>query len=205
MVSMVKLPDMSALAFDESSHTYCLNGMNLPSVTTLMEPLSNAKYSGVSKGMLEKAAARGTAVHNAAEFYLNYGIEEIEPEYMPWFQAFLCWHREYQPKVVATEMRLFHKILMYAGTADLLAYIGGKLTLVDYKTTAQYSEMTFPVQLEAYAQSLASHGIHVEQKAILQLKKDGTYKFEIYPAKDAERWTVFGALLTLGGYIRKHK
>lgn len=204
MVSMVKLPELSELTFDEGQHIYRLNGIELPRVTTLMKPLSDAKYSGVAKGSLEKAAIRGTAVHTAAEFFLNYGIKEIDPQYSTWFQAFLDWEAKYKPDVVGTEVRLYHKILRYAGTADLIAYIDGKLTIVDFKTTAQFSDMTFPVQLEAYAQMLASHGITIEQKAILQIKKDGTYRYEIYPAKDAARWAVFGALLTLGGYIKQY-
>lgn len=65
--------------------------------------------------------------------------------------------------------------------------------------------MTCGVQLEAYAQALASHGIKVEQKKILHLKKDGRYDDRSYPANDAQRWRVFGSLKCVYDYIQSYK
>ena len=94
-----------------------------------------------------------------------------------------------------------HRLIRYAGTADLVAYIDSELTLVDYKTTYTISDMTCGVQLEAYAQALENMGDKVQKKGILHLKKDGTYEFRGYPIKDVDRWRVFGALKMVYDYI----
>lgn len=41
------IPDFPELTFEEKGHTYHLNGLEVPSVTTVMKPLSNDFYSTV--------------------------------------------------------------------------------------------------------------------------------------------------------------
>ena len=107
--------------------------------------------------------------------------------------------------MVGSEIKLYHKIMRYAGTADLVAWIDEKLTLVDYKTTSKLIEMNCGVQLEAYAKALASHGIEVQEKRIVQLKRDGKFVEMKFKASDTRRWTVFGALKTVYDYIESSK
>ncbi len=83
-----KLPEMTGLTFDPCGHTYRLSGLAIPSVTTLMKPLSNAVYQTVDPKILEKAANRGTAIHNAAENYVKFGIEDVPPALAGYFDAF---------------------------------------------------------------------------------------------------------------------
>ena len=193
------------LDFQEKTHTYKLNGQVIPSVTTIMKPLSDNKYSTVRADVLENAANKGSIVHNAIENYLKFGIEDISEEYKPYFLAFLEFLSDKQPTILATETKVYHKHLRYAGTVDLVCIINGEVYLIDYKTTAVLIEMLTKVQLEAYAKALESHEFKVDKKAILHLKKDGTYRFEPHDNNDSECWTVFGCLLTVNSYITKHK
>ena len=110
-----------------------------------------------------------------------------------------------KPEVLGNECRLYHKSLRYAGTADLPCIVKGKTVMVDVKTTSQLLEMLARVQLEAYVKGFESHGVQFDGKAILHLRRDGTYKFEPYPLRDPDAWRVFGALLTVNGYIQKFK
>ena len=192
------------LDFDERSHTYKLNGLVIPSVTTLMNLLSKAEYDGVREGVLENAANRGTAVHNAIENYINFGIEDISEELNPYFLAFLRFLSDKQPNILATEKKVYHKFLRYAGTVDFICEIDGKVYLIDFKTTAVLMKMLTEVQLEAYKKAIESHGLRIDAKAVLHLKKDGTYRFEPQE-NDGECWGVFGALLTVNSYIKKYK
>ena len=59
---MVEIPKFPELTFDEATHLYRLNGAELPSVTTVMKPLSTEVYGGVDEWVMERAAGRGTAV-----------------------------------------------------------------------------------------------------------------------------------------------
>lgn len=200
-----EIPEAAGLEFDEASHTYRLDGLIVPSVSAIMEPLSRAKYSGISERTLGRAADKGTAVHNCIENWIKFGIEDIPPEHMGYFQAFKDWWNEFRPVVVGSEIRVCHPLMRYGGTIDLVAYIADELTLVDYKSTYVISDMTCGVQLEAYAQALGSMGVKVQRKKILHLKKDGCYDIREYPAADVQRWRVFGALKTVYDYIESSK
>lgn len=191
---------LDALEFDEVEHVYNLGGTEIPSVTTVMNPLMQDKYSGISQSVLDKAADRGTAIHNSIENFLKYDIDDIEPEYRGYFDAFLRFWEDYQPELVRSEVRMYHKLFLYAGTADLLCFIDGRLVLIDYKSTAEIYEMTCRIQLEAYWQALASFGIVPDEKWILHLRKDGSYRIGRFPRKDNLAWRVFGALKVLYDY-----
>ena len=164
---MVEIPKFPELTFDEATHLYRLNGAELPSVTTVMKPLSTEVYGGVDEWVMERAAGRGTAVHNAVENWSLYGIEDIAPEYRGYFDGFLAWVQEMRPEVLGNECRLYHKALRYAGTADLPCIIKGKAVMVDVKTTSQLQEMLARVQLEAYVKGFESHNVQFDGKAIL--------------------------------------
>lgn len=200
---ILTVPEFTELVFDETPHIYLLDGIQIPSVSNVMEPLNRVKYDGISEKTLERAADKGTAVHNGIENFLKFNIIDIPPEHRGYMDAFLDWWELMKPVVVGSEIRMYHKIMRYAGTCDLLCYIGDELNLIDYKSTYTVSEMTCGVQLEAYAQALASHGIEVARKRILHLKRDGAYKVFDFPVKDAVRWRVFGACKIVYDYTHE--
>ena len=193
------------LVFDEIKHRYFLNGYVLPSVTQIMKPLSSVEYKDVDEAVLMRAAERGTAVHEAIEYKIKYDFDDCPAEYEEYYKAFLKFAQDYKPKWISSEMRTYHRQLMYAGTVDLICEIDGEKVLVDFKTSSKINHMLTGVQLEAYAQALSSYGVDVDYKAILHLKKDGKYSFERYEKNDSESWNCFGALLTVEQYINKHQ
>lgn len=199
------LPNTPELGFDEATHIYTLYGQKIPSVTQLMAPLTAAVYGGVNTEVLNNAADRGTEVHEAAENYANFGIEDISPENRAYFDGFRQWFDTVKPEVVSTEFKTYHKYLIYGGTVDLLAYINGHLYLIDYKTTYNVEKMLTRVQLEAYKQALISHGIPVERKAILHLTKTGRARLLEYDTYDTQAWEVFGSLVNVNNYIRDNR
>lgn len=203
---MVTINEFPELSFDEARHIYKLNGFDIPSVTTTMKPLSDDVYGSIDKDVLGKAAARGTAVHNAIENYIKFGIEDIPPEHKGYFEAFKRWYVEHDVHPFGNEVRLYHKGLMYAGTADMIASVDGVDTLVDFKTSAEVQGALCGVQLEAYDKAIQSHtGKCLDRKAILHIKKDGTYRMIEYKPNDIECWRVFTALLTVRNYKIKNK
>lgn len=76
--TMIEVPELPELTFEDSTHTYRLNGIVIPSVSTLMEPLTAAKYKGISEATLDRAADKGTSVHNAIENYIKFGMCHVE-------------------------------------------------------------------------------------------------------------------------------
>ena len=199
---MIEIPSFPELTFEEESHIYRLNGTEIPSVTTLMNPLSSSFYKTVDPAVLERAARRGTAVHNANENYALYGIEDISPAYAGYFAGFKEWWDKTQPVLLATESRVYHKILGYAGTEDLLCLINDRVTMIDYKTSASVNQMLCGVQLEGYDRAFESHGIKVDDRFILHRARDGPYKL-IRFERSPKCWSVLAALLTVHNYINE--
>ena len=193
--------DMSRLAFDEKKHIYSLDGVVLPSVTQILRPVTECFYSGIDPDVLQKAADRGTAIHSAIETWIDYQMDTIVVDaYRGYFNAFLTWWGDRNPVPLATELRTYHKILMYAGTVDLIAEIDGKTVLVDYKSSVSVNMKAYALQLEAYQQALKSHGIITAGKMVLHLKPDGTYE-EALSGNDPTFWLTFNSLKVVHDYI----
>ena len=202
MMEALNLPE---LTFDERRHIYKLNGVALPSVTTVMKPLSGDVYGNIDKAILDRAAKRGTAVHNAIENYVKFGIEDIPPEHEGYFNGFLDWFKEHKVVPYGTEVKLYHKSLLYAGTADMLAQVDGVDMLIDFKTSASVQSMLCGVQLEAYSRAYCTHaGVSEFGEAIIHLKKDGTYEMLPFGDDATECWRVFTALMTVRNYKQKY-
>ena len=192
------------LSFEPKKHVYKLNGILIPSVSEIMRPLSTAEYGTIDENILAQAAERGSSVHEAIENYIKFEIEDCDPAYQAYFDAFLSWKARYGVEIVASETAVYHKAFMYAGTVDILCMIKDALWLVDIKTTAKLNRMLTDVQLTAYNQALASHNVKTDHKAVLLLKKDGSVLFE--PVDDDPKpWATFGALLTVYGHIQRHR
>ena len=199
MENLIELPE---LEFLEEPHLYKLNGIEIPSVSEVMKPLSSSVYGEIDPYVLRAAANRGTVVHEAIENYLNYGVEDIPATYSGYLDAFIQFWKEYKPKLIAAEYRMYHKYLMYAGTCDLLVEIDGERWLIDNKTSSRVEKMLTRVQLEAYKKGLATHGIRVDRKAILHLKKTGKHSFIEHPREDPKAWDVFTSCKTVNDYIK---
>ena len=124
------------------------------------------------------AGTRGKGVHNIAEKILenrNYradgNLEEIYGKYLNPFRNFI---NDYKPKVIETEKVVRSDKYGIGGSLDQLLEIGGKLWLVDIKTSkAIYN--TFHLQLGFYNQALKEEGIETEKQMILHLPGNGKY------------------------------
>lgn len=107
MEEKIEVPQFPELEFEEKKHVYTLRGMELPSVTKIMQPLSSYIYSRVDAKTLNAAADKGTAVHGACESYIKFGIVDIPTAYSGYMDAFLKWYAEYSPMVLASETKLY--------------------------------------------------------------------------------------------------
>ena len=191
-----------ALHFDEAKHVYTVDGEMFPSVTTIIKPITDAYYGAIDNRVLEVAASRGTAVHNAIELWNDMQVEDIPEEFYGYFGAYKDWFEERKPIIDASELRMFHPILRYAGTCDLLCTIDGEKVLVDYKTSSKVIDKAYRLQMEAYKMMLEKAGIKIDRKVCLHLQKNGKFKEHIYPAKDPESVKVFNACLEIYRYNR---
>lgn len=172
--------------FDEQSHTYLVDGEEVPSVTTILQPLTSRAYSAVNPSVLEYARNRGTAVHEALEMY-DLGIEpEVYPEIEGFIRAYLEWSQIYQPNWIGVEQIVYNQRSGYIGTLDRIGYLNGtELAIVDIKTSQPTKEALVSVccQTFAYAYAYTNEdyitGSYRNIKRYgLFLKADGSYRFQ---------------------------
>jgi hypothetical protein len=123
----------------------------------------------------ERAKARGTEVHRAAEA-IALGAPtplispELKAEIEPYVQQLVRWLETWKPKFVLAEAPVYNVTYRYAGTCDGVFEIDGRRYLFDYKTTPKgpdarsrppYSETA--LQLAAYA--------HAEEVGVLSQQR----------------------------------
>lgn len=186
MMVQEHLRALPALEFEEDRHLYTLGGMRLPSVTQVMEPMSLMLYRDVPEDALMAAADRGTRAHEQVSNFVRYGILESDEDTQPYVDAFLRFAQDRRPALAASELRVFHALMGYAGTIDLIGYVepdsGEGVDVIDLKCTAAYHPVMLATQIGAYAAALQSQGIRVRGRYGLQLMKTGQYRFE--PVED---------------------
>jgi len=164
--------------FIEDGHRYVVNGIELPSVSKIMESLSKEKYANIDVVTLERASKRGTKVHKTVELFENLGLLATDDmrEYLIEYQIA---KRLYNIEVCNTELMMTNG--RYCGTVDQISLLDGHLCIVDIKATSMINTDLLEVQLAGYLQLAYDNGFIIEKTYVLQLKKDG-FKFkEIIP------------------------
>lgn len=177
---------MSDLEFKEETHQYFYKGLEVPSVTQIISASNQGALDNIPISILDNASERGTAVHQAIEFYNKYRFANISEEYETYFKAYQNWYKSNQfPYIeIKSEVQVYHKVLNYAGTIDMLITdTMEEKILVDIKTTNELNMKYVSLQLSAYKEALASQGIKVKAMYVLWLKKDGTYEYVEVPDK----------------------
>lgn len=204
---------MSALVFDAATHTYRISGIELPSVTRLLKPLTDDAFAGIPPGILQQKADLGTAIHYATELddlgqLDEASVHPIVAPYLAGWRKFRADHAD-SLKIVKTEHKWFHKILQYAGTVDREILFYNEPTILDIKSTVEiYPHVG--VQLAGYAM-LAESNTEIENRVKaqayrrlgLQLTPEGGYNMHFFT--DAMDFSCFLSLLTLFNWKAKYK
>ena len=174
---------MPEIKFDEATHIYQVDGVVVPSVTEILQPLHRS-YGKINPSVLEYAAARGTAVHEALES-IDYGDEpELYPETIGYINAYEDWKTVYKPDWMGIEQIVFCREGWFIGTLDRIGILNGnELAIVDIKTSTPNRESYVSVCLQtmAYAMAYSSqHNFNPGWEEIsrygLFLMKDGTWR-----------------------------
>lgn len=176
------------VTFDDKTHTYTIDGIEVPSVTQVISAVLGKQFSGEDA---EYNMSRGRAVHEAARIFAEGDDVEVAPEICGFVEALRKFWKELSPQPLAIERVVANPQLMYAGTLDLCAIVGGKRVVVDYKTGGM-DEQRAMLQLGGYglAYPAAKHGCAVN------LRGDGEYRMtKIEPLEKYKR--EFAAMRTV--------
>ena len=175
---------MSKVQFDETTHTYMLNGKELPSVTHIIRYLAVDKANNADPNMALIARERGSAVHEATMVY-DYSGEipsDFPAEYAPYLEAYVQFVRDYKPKweLIEHVMANNDKDFGYAGTLDRFGVIDDEYCILDIKTSYKVDVPSLSAQLSAYLDLLIDENKKLNYHKInlygLQLMRDGKYR-----------------------------
>ena len=164
--------------FDEATHTYLVDGQEVPSVTDILSPLHKG-YAKVNPSVLEYAKRRGTAVHEALEVYDLGGELEATPETAPYISAYLDFCEVYRPKWTEVEQIVYDDYFGFIGTLDRVGRLNGtELAVVDIKTSQPTKEALVSACLQTTAYTIAYDFKNLDEikRYGLFLNKDGTYR-----------------------------
>ena len=192
------------IEFIPETHQYIVDGKEVPSVTTILNYMSDAEYGKIPQATLDQAARRGRLVHEYTELIDCDALpDEIEYEVAGYLKAYKNFLRDYKPDWLLIEAPLYCEQYGYAGTVDRIGMIDDELCIVDIKTLASPTKMqkfTVSAQTTAYE---SAYGYYANRYA-LYLSKDGDYNLVDLIEYDRkygfDSWMVF--LDCLGTYKR---
>ena len=183
------------LEFQSEGHRYLLDGMEVPSVTGILEPYTGLEY--VDRELLRRAAEFGTHVHEACHLFnldmLN--SDALDPALAPYVTAWAQFLEDTGAVVLQSEFRVASEQLGYAGTLDTIVFWGKSNRLIDIKSTAGVPRTTGP-QTAAYTQAYREQtGESIRDRYCAHLKPDG--KYDLHKLSDPRDWDIFKAALML--------
>jgi hypothetical protein len=159
--------------------------------------------AGIEVGkFVDALASIGTLTHYLVECDCKGTVPETN-DYSPnqlasakvGFGKWLEWKKQHKFELVASELQLASDAHQYGGTCDILAYIDGKLTICDIKTSkACYQE--HKTQVVAYMELARENGYAVEAVRIIRIGRDENEGFEdITVGSHDLHWTLFEACI----------
>ena len=180
------------IEFKEDTHQYFIDGKEVPSVTTILNSLTD--YSFVNKELLERAANFGTAVHKATELYdqNNLDFNGLDESLLPYVEAWDMFLHDYKPEILSIEQRIA-SIYGYAGTLDRYVAIDGQRFIIDIKSGTVVPKYT-GLQLSAYSQAVIEGGGKVDERYVIHLQP---CRYKVIPFNNPNDFTIFKSALNL--------
>ena len=194
------------LTFDELQHEYRLDGVVIPSVTSILRSVNLINFDHIPVHILTDAQARGRRVHAAAHFLAEGDLfwPDVLDEDQGYVESAAQYLESLGTRERTCEVRVWHEQYKYAGTFDVLVWPstpGGIWTLGDFKT-GNPADACSHLQLAGYEAALRSmFDSYFPRTAPLErvsigLKKDGGFPaLERYT--DAQDFPKFLAALTI--------
>ena len=183
-----KPPDLKERYIKGKRHYESPTGSLLPSVTTVLSLLSDTGIKAWRKRVgeveadkvMDYAMKTGTEMHSIVENYLNNRAEDMDknPRAMKLFEQMKD-ELDKIDNIVAQEVPLYSDGLGVAGRVDCIAEYGGKVSIIDFKSSRKKKQKSWIKKyfLQATAYSLMYEemtGDKVDQIVILISADDDT-------------------------------
>ena len=161
------------LEFIDELHLYLIDGVIVPSITGILSKKFGKKYEGVDKDVLQKAADKGTELHEAIERLCKTG----EASDLIEVKNFLWLKKQYKFEVIENEVPVILEIdgkPCAAGRLDMvLRSVDGEMGLADIKRVSALDKEYVAYQLNLYRIAYQqSYGKDITFLRALHLRED---------------------------------
>lgn len=185
-----------SLVFDETEHKYFFDGVEIPSVTTILkdEGFIDPTYYD------EYSRTRGKYVHKACALWDRnvLDLETLDPIIKSYLGGWTAFLKDSKFKIIDIEKRIEPLGgLGFAGTPDRIGWLNGDLAVIDIKTGKP--EQWTALQLAGYE---ILRGDSLKRVAV-QLTVEGKYK--TYRYTDRTDRAVFMAALAVHNWKKNHR
>ena len=185
---MNSLP-LDEIVFQEDQHSYHLRGKQYPSVTSVLTSTLGDAFAACPKDRLEFAQNRGSMVHLAVALLTDGELDwkTVDPRIEGYVRAAERFHKDCPGKIVYTEKRMVDKESGLAGTPDIVKFIQGRRSLIDYKTSQQmYPRMRLQTAGYKRLHNALFPTAPIYDRYGLRLQPDGFYKLVQHQDLDDE-------------------
>jgi len=191
------------LTFEEEGHKYFLDGVEIPSVTTVIGAVldDNAGF------YTEESRLRGTVVHLACELDDLGTLDEsaLDEEIHPYLEGYRKFKREHEPIWEGIECRLFHPHYRYASTLD--RYGSAMFNSMRRRCVGEIKTggMSPNYNIQTAAQAMLLPNPPSWARLIIQLFDDATYALQVCPTSELMAdFSVFISGLNILNWKRRH-
>lgn len=151
------------------------NGKQYARVSEILKPFTD--FSHIDPKVVDNKARIGTNVHTAIAEEIAGDFPAVGDDERGYFLSYLTWVARLSPVFLESETRYYDDDKMITGQIDALITFKdreGLPILVDFKTSANESPKTWPMQAHLYEWLLTSSGKFVApQYLFVKLAKNG--------------------------------
>ena len=179
--------------YEDSTHTYRVNGVEYPSVSTVLAPF--ADFSRVPRDVLEFKRQIGRATHKAIELFETNELDpnSVDEAVLPYLQSWIAFRTTKPLRVLAAEKIVYSTRYKVAGRLDLNVEFDdqpGVFWQIDAKCVDKMNPAT-ALQTAGYLELWNERETpKLKKRAGLQLKPDGGMA-EMFPYSERTDINVF--------------
>lgn len=186
--------NQSPVRFFADTHTYLLDNLVLQGITSTLIPLAFPDtYRNVPQHILDRAAAKGTVMHQTIELYDELGAESDLPE-LASYKRFLT---DNALKVIATEYVVSDNLDFATCIDKVLVGSDDRVLLLDLKRTAEIHRREVRLQLSLGRLFFMMLNPHIPdpQIAVLRLRDEKCDFVRFEPLPDTYLYALMKAYL----------
>lgn len=194
---------MTDFRFDPNEHRYHLAGREILGLTKILNLAGFYDFEFVNEDVLERAKARGTAVHLATALYDRRRLDpaSVHPEIAGYLEGWKSFIGSKRVQVVDIERPIFSKAWLFACTPDRTVFINGKMGVLEIKAS-DYLSPAYQLQTEGQKIAVEEfYKIKCSSRFVVRLFDNGTFKLEQF--RDAADRARFLASLTIARFKKE--